>query len=87
MAVIYALLAGMYASGIWERRHSLDPTAMRWGVSLNYQAAISAVGLAALCLTNPFNLRAALAIVLVVGVAAALREPVVSRITGMIARG
>jgi len=77
MATIFVLLATMYAIGIWERRMSLDSAAMRWGVSLNYQAVISAVGLAALCLTA-FNLRSVLAIVVVVGLAAALRSPVAS---------
>lgn len=49
-------------------------------VSLNYQAAISAIGLAALWLTA-LNLRPVLAIAVVVGLAATLRGPVASRLT------
>jgi transmembrane protein TMEM174 (potassium channel) len=82
MALIYVLLAAMYAIGILERRRALDAPAVLWGVSLTYQTAISALGLAALCVTSPFNLKSAGVIVLIVGLAAALRGPAVSRLTG-----
>ncbi len=84
MAVIYGLLAAMYVFGIWERRRSLDASAMHAGLSLTYQAAISAVGLAALCSMNPFNLRTTLATVLIVGLVAAVRNPVVSRLAACV---
>lgn len=86
MAVVFLVLAGMYALGIWERRDTLDASSLRWGVNLNYQAAVSAVGLTALCLVGPLNLKAALAVVIVVGLASALSNRIVSRFTRALSR-
>ncbi len=80
LALIFLLLAGMYAIGIWGRRDQLDSPALRSGISLNYQAAVNAIGLTALSVASPFRLGSVLAIILVVGVAAACSGPVSSRL-------
>ncbi|HME80793.1 MAG TPA: TMEM175 family protein [Candidatus Eremiobacteraceae bacterium] len=81
LALIYALLAAMYALCVWERRRDLDPGALRWGVGTTYQTGLSALGLAALCFTLPHNWMAAVLIVFVVTLAVSLQGLVVSRLT------
>jgi hypothetical protein len=82
MALIYAVLAAMYAISIWQRRRELDASAIRWGVNLTYQAAIGGLGLAALCFTIPHNWTGTLLIVIIAGVASALGGIVTTRVTG-----
>ena len=80
MALIYALLTGMYVISVWERRRELDASSMRWAVSFIYQAALGSIGLAILCFMIPHNTTGTLATVLIVGVASALQGPVASRL-------
>lgn len=80
MAAVVAFLAGMYGVGIWEHRSSLDASAMRWAISVAYQTGVSAIGLAGLCFAFPNNRTAVVAIVIIVGVAASLRNAVARKI-------
>ncbi len=81
MAVNFALLAGMYAIGIWERRRELDNRAMRWGVSLTYETTLSSVGLAVVSAMIPTHRTGAVVTFLIVVLVASLRGPVASRLT------
>jgi len=84
MALNFAMLAGMYAIGIWERRHDLDDRSMRWGVSLTYETTLSSVGLAVIGAMIPDHQTGAVVTILIVVLAASLRGQVASRVTGLL---
>jgi len=73
MAATFAALAGMYAVGIWKRPGLGDAAPRHWALSLTFQMAVSALGLAGLSLTFPAHPAAAAAIILLTGIAAAFR--------------
>jgi hypothetical protein len=79
MAVVFALLAAMYGVGTWQQRRQLSVSQTRSGVSLTYQTALSALGLAGLCFVFPSNMAATIALVVIVGVATSFHEQVASR--------
>ncbi len=84
MALNFALLAGMYAIGIWEGRHELDNRAMRWGVGLTYETTLSCLGLAVVGAIIPNHQTGAVVIILIVVLFASFRNTVASRLTRLL---
>lgn len=76
MAAIFGCLAAMYSVGIWEHRESLERSAIHWGMSLTYQTAVSALGLAALAVAFPNSPRAFIIVIVIVAIAGAFHEQV-----------
>jgi len=81
LAVTFAQIAGMYAISIWQRRRELDERAMRWGIGVAYETALSCVGLALVSALIPHQQTGVVITILIVVLAAALRGPVASRLT------
>jgi hypothetical protein len=81
VALNFAVLAGMYAIGIWERRGEVDERAMRWGVGLTYEVGVSSIGLAVVSALIPNHEIGVVIAILTTVLAASLRGLVASRVT------
>jgi uncharacterized membrane protein len=84
MGLVFALLAGMYAIGIWHRHEELDPTALRWGVNRAYRSTMGAVMLGSFSfLFRAITHQEPLGVTFLIVVAAlfALRRVVVPQVT------